>query len=128
MAWSTSDHLKAYATDGFLSIYSEDGATEYGLDTLFLLKGESYTLTFTLRKVEGYYGPGPDDLDLTIYSSSGTISSASYSIGIAAGSVYTRTFTPNQNITYIKFGITSSAGDASRWFVWDVSCRTTITR
>ena len=77
--WSTNDNRNVYATDGFISIYAEHNNTSYALDTLFLLKDEDYTLTFTLDEISGYYGTGPDDCDLRIYSSAGTIATASYS-------------------------------------------------
>ena len=125
MAWSTSDHRKAYATDGFLTIFSEDGETVYGLDTVFLLKGESYTLTFTIRRVSGYHGTGPSDLDVLVYSSSTpSISSNSYN----TDGTYSLTFTPDEKVTKVKFGITSTAGTGTKWLVWDTKCIATITR
>ena len=125
MAWSTSDHKKAYATDGFLSIYAENGETVYGLDTVFLLKGESYTVTFTTRKVAGYHGTGPSDLYLTVYSSS---SPSLFSANYNADGTYSGTFTPDEKVTYVKFHIISTVGTGTKWLVWDTSCAATITR
>ena len=125
MAWSTSNHRMAYISDGYLTVYAEDGGTSFGLDTILLLKAEDYILTFDCRAVTGYHGATGDDLDVSVYSSSGGLSSMSTNAGVTAASL---SFTTDSNTTYIKFATTAGGGAGSKWLVWNVTCRTTLVR
>jgi hypothetical protein len=122
--WSTNDNQHVYATDGFVSIYAEDNATSYAMDTLFLLKSEEYTLSFTLNEISGYYGTGPDDLDLLVYTSGGDLVDESYS----TDGNYTETFTPDDRVVYIKFYIDSSANVGNKWLLYNLRLVTAIVR
>ena len=122
--WSTNDTRHVYATDGFISIYAEDTQTNYALDTLFLLKGEEYTLTFTANEISGYYGTGPDDLDLQVYTAAGDLETNSYS----TDGDYTETFTPDDRVVYIKFSITSSANVGNKWLLYNLKLVTSVVR
>lgn len=126
MPWRTSDYDNVYAADGFLTIYAENGATNYGEAWQMLLKEETYTLTFEHTAVTGWHGTGPSNLDVTVWSTSvgSPLASASYS-GNGSG---TLTFTTDTKVTYIRFGISSTSGTGTKFYVYNVKCVCTVTR
>jgi hypothetical protein len=125
MAWSTNDHVNVYATDGWLSIYVHGGGNiNYARDTLFVLKDEDYVLSFKCYEVSGYYGTGPDDLCVEIYTSGTDLEDDCYS----SGGSYSLSFTPDDRVLYVKFSIEASGANGNKWLVYDIDLRTTITR